>query len=99
MIWIDFSLQVGSEMKDEHPMLVLAPKAFNERTNILIGLPMTRAPPTTRIRLPSNSKPRRVKSATFWRTSQNHLPGAADVRDRTHGNKYRRWRSSQPAKN
>ena len=44
MIWIDFSPQVGSEMKDEHPMMVLSPKAFNERTNLVIGLPMTHAP-------------------------------------------------------
>jgi len=44
MIWIDFSPQIGREMKDEHPMLVLSPRAFNERTGIVIGLPMTDAP-------------------------------------------------------
>lgn len=44
MIWINFNPQVGSEMKDEHPMLVLSPKAFNERTGLVIGLPMTHAP-------------------------------------------------------
>jgi mRNA interferase MazF len=44
MIWINFSPQVGDEMKDEHPMLVLSTKAFNERTGIVIGLPMTHAP-------------------------------------------------------
>lgn len=44
MIWIDFNPQIGAEMKDEHPMLVLSPKAFNERTGIVIGLPMTHAP-------------------------------------------------------
>ncbi len=43
MIWIDFNPQVGADMKDEHPMLVLSPKAFNERTQLLIGLPMTHA--------------------------------------------------------
>ena len=43
MIWIDFSPQVGAEMKEEHPMLVLSTKAFNERTGIVIGLPMTHA--------------------------------------------------------
>ncbi len=43
MIWIDFNPQIGSEMKDEHPMLVLSTKAFNERTGIVIGLPMTHA--------------------------------------------------------
>lgn len=44
MIWIDFSPQSGAEKRDEHPMLVLSPKAFNERTNLVIGLPMTHAP-------------------------------------------------------
>jgi mRNA interferase MazF len=43
MIWIDFNPQVGGEMKDEHPMLVLSSRAFNERTGIVIGLPMTHA--------------------------------------------------------
>jgi len=43
VIWIDFNPQRGGEMKDEHPMLVLSPKAFNERTGIAIGLPMTHA--------------------------------------------------------
>jgi mRNA interferase MazF len=43
MIWINFNPQAGREMKDEHPMLVLSSKAFNERTGIVIGLPMTHA--------------------------------------------------------
>ena len=40
MIWIDFSPQTGGQMKDEHPMMMWSPKAFNQRTNIVIGLPM-----------------------------------------------------------
>lgn len=43
VIWINFSPQMGAEMKDEHPMVVLSSKAFNERTKIVIGLPMTHA--------------------------------------------------------
>ncbi len=43
MIWIDFDPQIGMEMRDIHPLLVLSPKAFNERTGIVIGLPMTTA--------------------------------------------------------
>jgi len=43
IIWIDFNPQVGREMKDMHPMLVLSPKAFNDRTSIVIGLPMSTA--------------------------------------------------------
>lgn len=41
IIWIDCNPQAGKEMKDVHPFLVLSPKAFNERTGIVIGLPMT----------------------------------------------------------
>ena len=43
MIWINFNPQAGSEMKNEHPMLMLSTKAFNERTGIVVGLPMTHA--------------------------------------------------------
>jgi len=43
MIWINCNPQAGREMKDFHPLLVLSPKAFNERTGIVIGLPMTTA--------------------------------------------------------
>nr|WP_029043965.1 type II toxin-antitoxin system PemK/MazF family toxin [Cupriavidus sp. WS] len=43
IIWIDCNPQAGREMKNLHPMLVLSPKAFNERTGIVIGLPMTTA--------------------------------------------------------
>lgn len=43
IIWINCNPQVGREMKDLHPMLVLSPRAFNERTSIVIGLPMTTA--------------------------------------------------------
>ena len=35
--------QAAREMRDFHPLLVLSPKAFNERTGIVIGLPMTTA--------------------------------------------------------
>ena len=43
VIWIDCNPQAGSEMRDLHPMLVLSPAAFNERTGLVIGLPMTTA--------------------------------------------------------
>jgi mRNA interferase MazF len=43
MIWIDCSPQVGREMRDRHPLLVLSPREFNARTGIVIGLPMTTA--------------------------------------------------------
>lgn len=44
MIWIDCNPQAGREMKDIHPLLVLSPREFNERTGIVIGLPITTAP-------------------------------------------------------
>ena len=43
MVWINFNPQAGREMKDLHPLVVLSPRAFNERTGIVIGLPMTTA--------------------------------------------------------
>jgi mRNA interferase MazF len=41
IIWINFNPQVGREMKDIHPLLVLSSQEFNLRTGIVIGLPMT----------------------------------------------------------
>jgi mRNA interferase MazF len=43
VIWIQFDPQVGEEMEGEHPMVVLSTKAFNEKTSIVIGFPMTHA--------------------------------------------------------
>jgi mRNA interferase MazF len=45
MIWINHSPHIrsesGGEMPGEHPLLVLSTKAFNDRTSLVIGLPMT----------------------------------------------------------
>ena len=43
IIWIECNPQAGREMRDRHPMLVLSPKAFNTKTGLVIGLPMTTA--------------------------------------------------------
>lgn len=43
IIWIDCSPQIGREMRDVHPFLVLSPRIFNEKTSLVIGLPMTTA--------------------------------------------------------
>lgn len=43
IIWIDCNPQVGREMRDVHPFLVLSPQAFNDKTALVIGLPMTTA--------------------------------------------------------
>ncbi len=43
IIWIDCNPQVGQEMRDIHPFLVLSPQIFNSKTSLVIGLPMTTA--------------------------------------------------------
>ena len=43
VIWINCNPPAGREMRDFHPLLVLSPQGFNERTGIVIGLPMTTA--------------------------------------------------------
>jgi mRNA interferase MazF len=43
IIWIDCNPQAGKEMRDMHPFLVLSPRIFNDRTSLVIGLPMTTA--------------------------------------------------------
>ena len=43
IIWIDCNPQIGKEMRDIHPFLVLSPRIFNEKTSLVIGLPMTTA--------------------------------------------------------
>lgn len=43
IIWIDCSPHAGQEMRDIHPFLVLSPADFNDKTSLVIGLPMTTA--------------------------------------------------------
>ncbi|MBI1783970.1 type II toxin-antitoxin system PemK/MazF family toxin [Candidatus Sumerlaeota bacterium] len=43
IIWIECNPQVGHEMRDVHPFLVISPRIFNEKTSLVIGLPMTTA--------------------------------------------------------
>jgi len=43
VVWINCNPQAGNEMRDIHPFLVLSPRAFNELTSLVIGLPMTTA--------------------------------------------------------
>ena len=43
IIWINCNPQVGLEMRDVHPFLVLSPRIFNAKTSLVIGLPMTTA--------------------------------------------------------
>lgn len=43
IIYIQHSPHVGKEMPSFHPMLVTSTRAFNEKTGIVIGFPMTHA--------------------------------------------------------
>ena len=43
IVWIDCNPKVGREMRDVFPFLVLSPREFNEKTSLVIGLPMTTA--------------------------------------------------------
>ncbi len=43
IIWIDCNPQAGREMRDRHPILVISTRPFNDRTSLVIGLPMTTA--------------------------------------------------------
>lgn len=43
IVWMDHDPHAGKEMRGRHPMLVLSTKAFNERTGLVVGLPMTHA--------------------------------------------------------
>ncbi len=43
IIWINCNPQIGQEMRDIHPFLVLSPRIFNDKTSLVIGLPMTTA--------------------------------------------------------
>lgn len=43
IIWIDCNPQAGRETCDVHPFVVLSPGSFNQRTSLVIGLPMTTA--------------------------------------------------------
>ncbi|MBC7719932.1 MAG: type II toxin-antitoxin system PemK/MazF family toxin [Chitinophagaceae bacterium] len=43
IIWINFNPQGGKEMRDVHPMVVLTTRAYNERTGLVIGLPLSTA--------------------------------------------------------
>lgn len=78
IIWIDYNPQSGREMCDMHPMLVLSPKNFNERTGIVIGLPMTTAEY-------NDSNPFAVKFQHSGKTSYvlAHQPKAFDWRQRS----------------
>src|ERR1035438_595033 len=81
MIWIDCNPQAGREMRDVHPLLVLSPKAFNERTGIVIGLPMTTAPfNETNPFAVKFASPRRKASYILGHRSEEHTSELQSLR-------------------
>ncbi len=44
VIWIDHSPQVGREMRDHHPFLVLSTGALHATVGLVVGCAMTSAP-------------------------------------------------------
>jgi mRNA interferase MazF len=79
MIWINCNPQAGREMKDVHPLMVLSPREFNERTGIVIGLPMTTA--TYNDTNPFAVKVRGAKGVTSY--ILGHQPKSFDWRARS----------------
>jgi mRNA interferase MazF len=91
IIWIDFNPQAGREMKDKHPMLVLSNKLFNERTSLVIGLPMTTS-------ASNDTNPfavRFVGSHSVVAYVLAHQPKSLDWRQR--GAKPHPWKQATPA--
>ena len=43
IVWIQHDPQLGREMKGMHPMLIISPRAFVQRTGLVIGFPMSHA--------------------------------------------------------
>ena len=43
MVRVDCNPQAGREMRDARPLVVLSGREFNQRTGIVIGLPLTTA--------------------------------------------------------
>ncbi|MBF7047429.1 endoribonuclease MazF [Campylobacter volucris] len=41
IIWIDFDPQAGHEQAKRRPAVVLTPKAYNDKTSLIICIPLT----------------------------------------------------------
>ena len=82
IIWIDCNPQVGSEMRDIHPMLVLSPRIFNDKTGLVIGLPMTTA---------------QASQATSYVISPSHSTGDCAARSPIRSSAWETVNSQNPA--
>lgn len=41
IVWLNFTPQTGHEQAGHRPALVLSPRAYNEKTNLMVCCPMT----------------------------------------------------------
>lgn len=41
LVWLDFDPQAGHEQRGRRPALVLSPKAYNERSGLMLACPIT----------------------------------------------------------
>ena len=90
MIWINCNPQAGREMKDVHPLVVLSPKEFNDRTGIVIGLPMTTASFNDTNPFAVKFKGPKAAASCILSHSRSHSIGAPGVRGRIRGSGCRR---------
>jgi len=97
MVWINFNPQAGREMKDIHPLVVLSPRAFNERTGIVIGLPTTTAAFHETNPFAVKFAGPRKQTSYIIPTSQNRSPGGFGMPSPTPGIKFPKMSSREPA--
>lgn len=41
IVWLNFTPQAGHEQGGHHPALVISPKAYNQKTDLMVCCPMT----------------------------------------------------------
>jgi mRNA interferase MazF len=82
VIWIDCNPQAGREMRDMHQLLVLSPRAFNDRTSIVIGLPMSTAEYNADNPFAVTAGPARVRATGKTSYVLCHQPKSFDWRAR-----------------
>lgn len=89
IIWIDRNPQAGQEMHNIHPFLVLSPQNFNDKTSLVIGLPMTTAAYNADnlfVVAVGKTAKRKTEQTSYvlCATNQNHSTGARVMPSLTH---------------
>ena len=84
IVWLNFSPQAGHEQAGHRPALVLSPKAYNEKTSLMICCPMTKQVKNYPFEVLIASSPRSVVLADQvrsldWRSRNATRKGAASA--------------------